>query len=322
MAMKYRAIIHEAWGMTQTNKKLIWAFAFVPAVLTTVVSMVYLTYQVAAFYTSPYLNPSIPEDKQALTFIFNTLVASFQGNPGMTVFFLIIVALLVIAYLMVPVFTQGALIQTLARLRAGQEIPLVESVTYGFTRFLPLFEYNLAIKGFSLVSLLGDAAFAFRNLGPSVFSFLGWIFLFAIFVGLAVTLLFTFAEFYIVIDKEKVVASMIKSSGLVVRQWHHTLFMLLLMSVIILRVILNLLVALVIPALVIAPFVLFTSMTYTIIGVVVGGILALVALYFTSYFLGIFHMFVTGVWTFTFLELTAHEKNDINLHEAAVRQEA
>jgi hypothetical protein len=148
----------------------------------------------------------------------------------------------------------------------------------------------------------------------------GWIFLLAIIVGLGVTLLFTYAEFYIVIDKEGVVSSMLKSSGLVIRQWHHTLFMLLLMSIIILRVILNLLVALVIPALVIAPFLIFTSMTFTIIGVVVGSILALVALYFTSYFLGIFHMFVTGVWTFTFLELTASEQNDINLHEAAVHQ--
>jgi hypothetical protein len=318
--MKYRAIIHEAWSITQTNKKLIWAFAFVPAVLTTIVSMVYLTYQVAAFYTSPYLNPSIPEDKHALTFIFHTLVSSFQSNPGMTVFFLIMAALVVIAYLLVPVFTQGALIQTLARLRAGQDLPLVQSVTFGFTRFLQLLEYNLAIKSFSLVSLLGDAAFAFRNLGPSVFSFVGWIFLLAIIVGLGVTLLFTYAEFYIVIDKEGVVSSMLKSSGLVIRQWHHTLFMLLLMSIIILRVILNLLVALVIPALVIAPFLIFTSMTFTIIGVVVGSILALVALYFTSYFLGIFHMFVTGVWTFTFLELTASEQNDINLHEAAVHQ--
>lgn len=321
MPMKYRAIIHEAWAMTQTNKKLIWAFAFVPAVFTTIVSTVYMTYQAAAFYTSPYLNPGIPEDKHALTFIFHTLLNAFKTSPSMTAFFLVIVALFLIAYLMIPVFTQGALIQTLARLRAGQEIPLVQSVTYGFTRFLQLFEYNLAIKSFSLVSLLGDAAFAFRNLGPGVFSFLGWIFLLAIIMGLMVTLLFTFAEFYIVIDEEGVVNSMIKSSGLVVRQWHHTLFMLLLMSIIMLRIILNLLVALVIPALVIAPFLLFTSLTFTIIGVVVGGILALVALYFTSYFLGIFHMFVTGVWTFTFLELTASEKNDINLHEAAVQQE-
>lgn len=315
--MKYRAIIHEAWAITQTHKKLIWAFAFVPAVLTTIVSTVYLTYQVAAFYTSPYLNPSIPEDKHALTFIFHTLVDSFKSNPGMTVFFLILAALVVLAYILVPVFTQGALIQTLARIRAGQEIPLVQSVTYGFTRFLQLLEYNLAIKSFSLVSLLGDAAFAFRNLGPGVFSFVGWIFLLAIFVGLAVTLLFTFAEFYIVIDQEGVVSSMIKSSGLVVRQWHHTLFMLLLMSVIIARIVLNILVALLVPTLVIAPFVIFTSTIYTIIGVVVGSILGLVALYFTSYFLGIFHIFVTGVWTFTFLDLTASEKNDIDLHEAA-----
>lgn len=318
--MKYRAIINEAWALTQTNKKLIWAFAFVPALLTTLVSIVYMTYQVASFYTSPFLNPGIPEDKHALVFIFHTLTEAFKTNPSFTVFFLILVLLVVLAYILIPVFTQGALIQTLARIRAGQEVPLVEGVTYGFTRFLQLLEYSLAIKGFSIVSLLGDAAFVFRNLGPDVFGFLGWIFLLATIVGMGVTLLFTYAEYYIVIDNEGVVASMIKSSGLVIRQWHHTLFMLLLMGIIILRVVINLLVAMLLPLLVIGPLFIFTSMTLAVVGAVVGGVVGLVGLYFASYFLGIFHVFVTGVWTFTFLELTAAEKNDINLHEAAVHE--
>ena len=135
------------------------------------------------------------------------------------------------------------------------------------------------------------------------------------------TRLFTYAEYYVAIDREGVVSSMLKSSGLVVRQWHHTLFMLLLMSIIVVRMILNVLVALLVPLLILGPFFLFTSLTTSTIFAVVGGLVALVALYFASYFLATFHVFVTGVWTFTFLDLTKEDQEGVDLHEAAVHHE-
>jgi hypothetical protein len=319
--MQYRAIISEAWSLTQSNKRLIWAFAFVPAILSTLVGVVYAGYQVAAFWTSPYINPDISEDKHALRFIATIVLDLLRAMPGLTVLLLVICAIVVLAYLMVPVFTQGALIQTLARLRAGQEISIAEGVSFGFSRFLQLFEYHLLVRTFSFFSLLTEMFFAYRNLGPTAFEFFGWIFLLVISVGLLLTLLFTYSEYYIVIDKEGVMTSILKSCGLVMRQWHHTLFMLFLMAVIVVRLAINVLAALLLPLLVVAPLFIFTSLTLAKIGVAVGAVLALVGLYFISYFLGVFHVFTTGVWTFTFLELTAKEKNDIDLHTAAVKQE-
>jgi len=319
--MQYRVIISEAWNLTQNNKRLIWAFAFVPAILSTLVGVVYMSYQVAAFWTSPYINPDIPEDKHAFRFVLTTIFELLKTMPGLTVFLLVIVGIVVLGYLMVPVFSQGALIQTLARLRAGQNISIAEGVSFGFSRFLQLFEYHLLVRSFSFFSLLTEMFFAYRNLGPTAFEFFGWVFLLVICVGLLLTLLFTYSEYYIVIDKEGVMASVLKSCGLVMRQWHHTLLMLFLMSVIIVRLALNVLAALLLPLLVVAPLFIFTSLTLAKIGVAIGAVLALVGLYFTSYFLGVFHVFTTGVWTFTFLELTAKEKNDIDLHTAAVKHE-
>jgi MFS family permease len=315
--MKYRAIISEAWALTQEDKKLIWIYAFFPAALSTLVSIVYFGYQVAAFWTSPYINPEIPEEKQALHWIFNVLREGFRSETELTVLLLTLAALVLVAYFLVPAFTQSALIQILARKRAGQTLSIPQGISYGLTRFLQVLEYHSAIKAFSVFGLLGEASFAFRNLGPELFGqFFGWFFLLAIGIGLFFTFMFTFAESYLVIDKESVVSSMVKSSGLVVRQWHHTLFMLFLMSIIVLRIALNLLVALLIPLIVIGPFLLFTNITLAAIGAIVGAVLGLVALYFTSYFVGVFHVFSTAVWTFTFLELTAAEKNDIDVHEA------
>lgn len=314
--MKYRAIIGEAWLITQENKKLIWWFAFVPSLLTFLVSMVYIVYQGFSLWTSPYIRSDATESH-----LFSTLLRKglelFNQNPSLGVFCVVLAAIAVITYFMLPVFTQGALIQLVARKRAGEEISVARGISYGFNRFLQLFEYHTFIKTFSLVGIITEASFAFRIFGPEPFKIFGWIFLLFLAVAVFLSLLLTYAEYYVVIDKENVFSSIIKSSGLVIRQWHHTLFMLLLMAVIIVRIALNLLVAVLVPALIFAPIFFFTSITLAKIGVIIGAIAGAIILYFASYFLGVFHVFTTSVWTFTFLDLTKAESNAIDLHQAA-----
>ncbi|MFA4814774.1 MAG: hypothetical protein WC924_04820 [Candidatus Gracilibacteria bacterium] len=316
--MKYRAIIREAWVLTQENKKLIWWFAFIPALLSSLVSMVYISYQAAALWTSPYLRESATET-HLLSSIIKKALELFNQNPSLGVFGIVMIVLVLLAYLLLPVFTQGALIQLVARVRAGEEVSIARGMSYGFSRFLQLFEYHTFIKTFSFIGIFTEATFTFRIFGPEPFKLFGWIFLFLILIGLFFTLLFTYSEYYIVIDKEGVFKSVLRSGGLVVRQWHHTLFMLLLMAVIIVRVGLNLLVAFLVPALVIAPIFLFTSLALAKIGAIIGAIAGLVVLYFASYFLGVFHVFTSTVWTFTFLDLTREEANAIDLHKVASR---
>ena len=317
--MKYRAIIREAWVLTQENKKLIWWFAFVPSLLSILVGMVYFGYQALSLWNSPYIRKSA--DGHFLSDLIEKIIALFEAQPGLMVLGVVIVALILLAYLFLPVFTQGALIQLVAHIRAGEKMSVAQGISYGFNRFLALFEYHLFIKTFSLVSILTEVAFAFRILGPEPFRIFGWIFGLVIVVGLILTLLVTYSEYYIVIDKTGVFSSVVKSSGLVIRQWHHTLFMLLLMLIIIIRIALNILVTLLVPALVLAPIFLFTSLTLVKIGAIIGALVGVVVLYFASYFLGVFHVFAITVWTFTFLDLTREESNAVDLHEAAVHHE-
>jgi hypothetical protein len=79
--MKYRAIISEAWALTQENKKLIWYFAFVPAILSTIVTIVYLGYQALSFWNSPYINPNA-DHSSVIGLIFRGFVNIFENNPG------------------------------------------------------------------------------------------------------------------------------------------------------------------------------------------------------------------------------------------------
>lgn len=307
--MNYRKIISDAWHITQERKELFWWFAFIPALLSTVVSIVYLAYQFLAISSSP-LFEHVDRSNGILNTVFRVAKDLLTEQTGLAVFLIVVIALVALAYLMLPVFTQGALIQLLAKIRAGHTVNMLEGVSFGFTRFLQLFEYHLAVKTFSFVAILTDASLILRMLGVEAFMFFIWILLFFAIIGLILSMLFTYSEFYIVVDRKGVFSSMISSSSLVIRHWHHTLFMFLLMIMISLRIVLNVLVALLIPFLVIAPIFLFASFTLAHIGAVVGGVIGLVALYFAAYFLGIFQVFATAVWTFTFLELTSKPDED------------
>jgi len=99
--------------------------------------------------------------------------------------------------------------------------------------------------------------------------------------------------------------------------------MFILMAIISVRIFFNILVGLLIPGLFLGSIFFFASFTSAKIGVVVGGILGLIALYFTSYFLGIFTVFTTGVWTFMFLELR-NKKDPVldQMHEDEQEDEA
>lgn len=309
--MKYKEIISEAWALTQENRKLIWYFAFVPALLESLVSMVYMTYQVSAFWTSEYLRPAAKNAPETLELVFKSVGRIFNLNAGLGVFLVISAAIVIILYLLLPVFSEGALIQLIAKLRGGHKVTMVEGVGFGFTRFLQLFEYHLVIKTFSWIGILTEASFAFRNLGPDVFSFFVWIFILFIVVGFLLTLCFTYAQFFIVIDKMPVFTSMVKSSGLVFKQWQHTLFMFFLMFLISIRIIFNLLVVLLIPFIIAGSVAFFATFTLTWLGIIVGVLLGSVALYFASYFLGVLHVFSNAVWTFTFLDLSSKEEEDL-----------
>lgn len=306
--MNYRAIIKEAWSITQENKKVIWWFAFIPAVISSLVSILYMAYQFAAFWTSEYFR----EDAEAsITEIgFGVARDLFEYSPGLFVFLLVIAAIVGLAYLFLPVFTQGALIQLMAHLRKGIDVSIPQGLSFGFNRFLQLFEYSAFIKTFSFIAIASYGAFFLRSLGPNGFMLLGMALGFALIVGIFLTLLFTYAEFYIVIDKEGVFPSIIKSSSLVVQQWHHTLFMFMLMLIISLRIIFNIVVALLVPLLVMGPILLFAS-SFKLLGIIIGALIGLVALYAASYFMGVFNVFATGVWTFTFLELTSADEVDL-----------
>ncbi|MBI5755259.1 hypothetical protein HZA41_03510, partial [Candidatus Peregrinibacteria bacterium] len=297
--MDYRQVIKESWEFTQENKRLIFWYGFVPSLLTTLVSVLFFTYQIIATYKS--ITVSEGEHTSFLREVIEALYIFIKTHPTQGIIFIIAVLVILFFYLVIPTLCQGARIQLISRQLNGQKTRIRDGLIYGMFSFLPLFEYHVAIKTFSIVAILTEAGFTLRNLGMGWFKALIIPFLFFALVGLVLSLIFTYTEYFIVIDKTPTFRSIIASCRLVLYHWQETFLILLLMFLITLRIIFNILLVFIIPALVIIPAGYLATKTLATIGVIIGIILGLVSLSFAAYFSGILEVFTSTVWVKTFL---------------------
>lgn len=298
--MNSRHIIAEAWLFTRENKKIMWWYAFVPSVLTTLIGIIYLTYQYFSFLRSPLFQNA---EKSFLTELISTIFNFLNAHGGLWIPAIIVTIIVLILYALLPTLLQGGMIQLIARKRKGEDIRLSNGISLGALVFLPLLEYHLAIKSFSIISLFTEAAFVLRNLGPDAMGTLLPVFIVAAIVALILMLLFTYSEFFIVLDKKPVLRSMGRSAKLVILSWQHTFLIAILMAIIGLRVIINIVAVLLVPALLIFSAGFLAMMALTQVGVIIGIILSCIGLFVASYFTGILNVFANAVWTYTYLAL-------------------
>lgn len=302
--MDYKRIIKDAWFLARDDRRLFWWWAFVPAVLSIIVGIGMFMYQVMAFRYSPIPGTGEEHSASFMGVAIGWIYSFIDTHTSLGIVLIVIAAVLGLVYLAYPTFAKVALIQLIARIRNGQKVNMIDGITYGALGFTRLFEYHLLIKTFSLITLVTESIFVLRNLGWNAFEIIIIPFvLFGIF-GLIMMLFLTYTDFYIVIDEDGIIKSMGRSMRLVIRNWRHTLLLLILMLVITLRIILNVVLVLLVPSLIFLAAGLIATVTLAKIGILIGAIVGLIALLFASYFTGILEVFANAVWVFTFLELT------------------
>lgn len=299
--MNYREVVNEAWGFTQENKKMIIWYAFFPSLLTTLAGILLLIYQYFALRSSPLFENW---DRSFTSIAVTTVLDVIRSNFSSSVPFIIIAVIIVLLYIFVPAFCEGAIIQLIARKKNGHAIRTRDGIRFGFLSFLPIFEYTWLIRTFSLVSMLTQMSFIGRNLGLETLKSLLPIFVLFAIAGIIMTVLFTYSEFFIIIDDNKVMESIAKSSTLVITHLEETLLLLFLMLIISVRIILQILIVLLIPGIIFGFIYLFASSAFPAVGITIGTIIGLIFLYAASYLSGTIHVFAATVWTFTFLKLT------------------
>lgn len=303
--MDYRQIIADSWKYTQGNKKLIIWFGFLPAIFTTTVGIGYIAYQFFAFKNS-YL---FSKEEESFLFDVVSFIWEFlKEHVTLSIPVIVFAAIFAIIYFLFPTLAKASAIQMIARNKNGQEAGIGVGFKYGALSFLKLFEYHLVIKTFGFFSILIEMSFVLRNLGPVLFKILLPIFLIFIFIGFILTLLFTYTDFYIVIDDEGVFASMKKSAKMVIMHWKHTFLITILMLLIGVRIIIQVVMVFLIPVLIILITGYLATVTLPVTGIIVGAIVGLILLLISAYLNGIVDIFSYTVWTHTFLTVTQEKE--------------
>ncbi len=305
--MDRRKVIAEAWEFTQANKKMTVWYAFFPAMLTFLASIIYFVYQFYAFKSSPLFD-NWSESFTAVA--LKTVYELVRDNLTSTLPFIIIIAVIGFLYVFIPSFCEGAIIQLVARKKNGHSVRTREGLKYGMLSFLPLFEYSWLVRTFSLVSILGEASYVARNLPLDWFQLLFPVFVLIIITGLIMTFLFTYTEYFIVIDGRQVFEAIVQSCKLVVNHLGETVLLSFLMLIILVRILLQIVFVFLVPGIFFA-FVYFTNLLTTNADlpllITIGGVLGMIALYIGSYINAVLHVFAVSVWTFTFLELSKEQ---------------
>ncbi|MFC1810635.1 hypothetical protein ACFLZH_03990 [Patescibacteria group bacterium] len=317
--MKYKERIFEAWHFTQNNKKMVIWYGFIPALLTTFIGILYVTYQILSFKSSPLFDDA----PRSFMFSLITSVVDFiKANITISVPLIIIGVVLLLLFLLLPVLLDASMIQVIARRRNGQQTNLGEGVRFGILRFLPLFEFTLLMRTFSFISITAEAAFIIRNLGPNVFQNLLPVFIVVAVVALILHILFTFAEYYIVIDETGVTSGIIKSCTLVILNVQQTFMLVILMLIIAVRIVIQLVLVIIIPAVIITGLAYYASVSLPQYGLVILAIISFITMLFAAYLAAVVHVFSVAVWTHTFLDFTSEEliSARVKVEEEATQQ--
>ncbi len=303
--MDYKKIIVDSWRSTQKSKSLIIWFGFLPALFTTTVGIGYMAYQFFAFKKS-YLFEDAEDSffHDVVLFIWDLVKANVSWTLPM-ILFLVFFA---IFYFLVPTIARASAIQAIARRKNGQDAGAGTGLRHGIMSFLPLFEYHLLIKTFAFFSVMFEMSFVLRNLGPVIFKMFLPVFILLLVISFILTLLFTYTDFFIVIDDLGVFKSMKKSVKLVVMNWKHTVLITILMLIIGIRVIIQAVLVLLVPSLIVLITGYITTIALPVTSVIIGGIFGFVALLVAAYLNGIVDIFSYTVWTYTFLELSSEKE--------------
>lgn len=297
--MNVRDVVRKSWQVTQVHlKKLIW-YGSVPAFFSTVVSSVYLTYQYFAFKSSALFSG---ERTVSILDEINMVWGIISAYPKATIFLIVLAVIFFAGYTLTPPAFRGTLIHALMKIKNYE--PITGSFEIGVRRFFPMFEFGIIVGSFSIITIFTESSFIVRWWGVDIFFIALPVLLFVAAVGLIASYLFTYSEYFIVLENMKVINSIKESVILVISNLRKTFLVFLLMLLIGVRVILNVILILFIPMGVVFLGAYFSAIFSQAIGLVVIGVIAVSILLVASYLMGLFNVFSTAVWVFTYAELT------------------
>lgn len=297
--MDYKAIVKESWEITQKNKKFLW-LGSISAFITTVVGLGYLIYQINAFQHSSVFGGTsnyVQEFEEIVSIIKNHTALSITAGSLVVLFF--------VANMFIPLIINGALIDLIAKLKKDR--PLKGGIAKGIVCLFSMLKYHAIMSPFGLFSILIELSFILRLSGIEIMYVALPFFILFYIIGFIMIIIFSFADQYIILKNESFTGAMGQSTRLVLVHFKETLFLMLLMLLISMRILINVVLILFVPLAIVTLTSYLASVILAQIGIFIAIGVGIIMLFLTSYFIGTLNVFTAAVWTLSYLKMTEEE---------------
>ena len=297
--MTPREIIARAWAIT-TSEKPLWRWGFASSLFETLLNVKLLGYQ-AYFAYSYYSGKEVG--------LFDDFAWLYRNIPAGAFFAILITfGLLLVIEFFLPHICSGAIIGLAAKAHRGQ--PVRGGLVLALHNFLQIFAIHeiFVLHGWAIV--VSCISLMLRYIDGSV-KYAGIVGILAIFlISNLLKLCAGFAEEAVVLRKMGIGAGLAQSYKIFLSHMSHVMFVLLLLFVISLRILLNALMLLVLPAIILGlAFILALFLSPTV-SYIIAGVVGFILIIAASYFFAYLHVFKQTVWTLTYIELS--ERKDVD----------
>ncbi len=298
--MTPRELIAEAWAITQREKSL-RHWGFFTSFFETLLNLKLISYQV--YFLIEHARGGSAGFFDIEIIIYNSMPHWFFWT------FLILLIVLFVVELFVPHLALGAITGLAAKAHKKEEC--TGGLVLSLYNFFPIFAIHEALFLSNWATVITAISVAARYIDGDIKYWIIGFLAFFWFVSNVLAFFFSFAVPAVVVEKQGIFSAMSTSFKLIVSYLGRIMFLMLLLFVITIRIILNTLIVLIIPAIVVGIAILFTfvlspAASYTI-AFCIGTVLVLIA----SYFFGYLQVFQHTVWTITFMELRKHKDLDV-----------
>jgi hypothetical protein len=298
--MTPREIIAAAWNITSTTPSLRrWAYA--SSLLETLLNVKLLFTQAYFGYVYLYGHGDAGFFDIEI-WIWNSL------PPPVSITILVSFILLVVVEFFAPHLCLGAIIGLAAKRAKGEE-PKGGTVL-GLYNFFPIFALHEFLILASVPTTITVISLILRYIDPGLwaFSITGVLLLFL--VGNVQKFLFAFAEEAAVIQKLGIFEAIGRSFKLIVSHLPRIMFLYLLLIVISLRIVINAVMVVLIPAIMVGFGFLLTLFLSQVASIIAALVLGVILIGIASYFLGYILAFKQTVWTLTYMEFMKEKDLD------------
>lgn len=295
--MTPREIIAEAWSITRRERKL-WRWGMTFSLLETLLNIKLIGYQ-AYFYwelthggSAGFFDVEIMLYHSIPFWLFLTLVLSFT--------------FLVIIELFIPHMAQGAIIGLAAKSYRGE--PLKGGFLLAVYNFLPIIAIHELFVLSSLTTCVTAVSLVIRYVDGSIKNmiiigiFVLW------FISNILGFFGSFAEEAVVIRRTSIFEGLSQSFKLIISYLSHIMFLLVLLFVISIRILVNMVTVLLIPAIMVGVGMLFALFLSKALSILIAVLIGIALIVVASYFFAYLHVFNQTVWTIAYLELSKQKE--------------